>query len=199
MAAAKKDRTKKTARNVVIGVVAIVAIALAVPALTGGDDDEPDEETASEEETDTSTTLPVETTTTTIDPATFSNPEVATEVLGREAPDPEAPPEDTAADALEVTTLIEGQGDAGTAADGYVVHYVGKTADGEVLDESWTKGPFPVAGPLSEASLIDGWKEGLVGAKIGERRHLVIGADKGYGDGPLAFDIDVIDIQRAAG
>jgi FKBP-type peptidyl-prolyl cis-trans isomerase len=184
-AAAKRQRTFRTARNFGIAAVVILGAAFAYSTLTGDDGDK-DSVSASEE---TTTTTAVE----------YSNPELAATVLERDPPDPAAPPADTAADALVVTTLIEGDGDPGTAQDGYIVHYVGKKPDNTVLDESWSTGsPFPIAGPLGEASLIDGWKEGLVGAKVGERRHLVIGSDKAYQDGvPLSFDVDIIDITRA--
>jgi FKBP-type peptidyl-prolyl cis-trans isomerase len=184
-AAAKRQRTFRTARNFGIAAVVILGAAFAYSTLTGDDGDK-DSVSASEE---TTTTTAVE----------YSNPELAATVLERDPPDPAAPPADTAADALVVTTLIEGEGDPGTAQDGYIVHYVGKKPDNTVLDESWSTGsPFPIAGPLGEASLIDGWKEGLVGAKVGERRHLVIGSDKAYQDGvPLSFDVDIIDITRA--
>jgi FKBP-type peptidyl-prolyl cis-trans isomerase len=55
--------------------------------------------------------------------------------------------------------------------------------------------------------VIVGWNEGLIGVKIGERRRLVIGSDKAYGpegrsgippDAPLAFEIDVVDVEPAA-
>ena len=186
-AKAKKQRTFHTVRNVVIAAVVILGLAFAYSTLTGDDDDK---DTATSGDTEESTT------TTAVE---YSNPELAASVLERDPPDPVAPPADTAADALEVSTLIEGEGEAGTAQDGYIVHYVGKKPDNSVLDESWSTGsPFPIAGPLGEASLIDGWKEGLVGAKVGERRHLVIGSDKAYQDGvPLSFDVDIIDITPA--
>lgn len=190
-AAAKKQRTFRTVRNVGILAVVVLGGAFAYSALLGDDDSSADEETAA----GTETTLPLETTTTTIE---FSNPELSEAVLAREAPDPAPPPAEADPAKVEVSTVIEGEGEPGTAEDGYVVHYVGKTPDGQVLDESWSTGaPFPVAAPLSQASLIEGWREGLVGAKVGERRRLVIGSDKAYQEGPLAFEIDIVDITRA--
>jgi FKBP-type peptidyl-prolyl cis-trans isomerase FkpA len=66
--------------------------------------------------------------------------------------------------------------------------------DGTTLDESWSKAPFPIEAPLSEASIIEGFREGLVGAKVGERRRVVVGSDKAYSEGPLAFEIDIVEI-----
>lgn len=120
-----------------------------------------------------------------------------------EAPDPDPPPADTPADALEITTLREGSGPGAEAGDTVTVHYIGKTADGEVIDSSWVIGePFPVE--LGQGMVIEGWEEGLIGAKVGERRRLVLGADMAYGDlgqgdvppgAPLAFEVDILDIR----
>jgi FKBP-type peptidyl-prolyl cis-trans isomerase len=88
--------------------------------------------------------------------------------------------------------------------DTIVVHYVGTLADGTVFDESWSRGePFQVT--LGEGTVIAGWEEGLLGAEVGERRRLVLGADNAYGDqangeipanAPLAFEVDVVDLYR---
>jgi peptidylprolyl isomerase len=194
-AAAKRQRTFRTVRNVGIAAVVVVGGAFAYSAVFGDDDSSASDETAGEEAT--TTTAPETTTTTAFDPSAYSNPELASAVVERGAPDPEPPPADTPADALEVSTVIEGEGDPGTADDGYVVMYYGVMPDGSVLDESWSRGPFPIDAPLSQAQLIAGWKEGLVGAKVGERRRLVLGENNAYpGEGPLAFEIDVIDITR---
>jgi peptidylprolyl isomerase len=122
----------------------------------------------------------------------------------RDAPDPEPPPADTPADALEVTTLIEGSGAAASPGDQLVVHYVGKLADGSVFDASWGRGE-PFALVVGQGMVIAGWDEGLVGAQAGERRRLVIGHQKAYGErgtpggpipprAPLVFEVDVIEI-----
>jgi peptidylprolyl isomerase len=194
--AARRARSKRTGIRVAVAAVVVIGAMLAYSAIWGGDDD--GDEAASEESAAPECTVP--------EPAVpYADPELAEEVLGREAPDPEPPPEDTAADALEETSLIEGEGDAAVAGDTLTVHYSGKLADGTVFDESWTDcSVFPVT--LGSGGVIAGWDEGLVGAKIGERRHLVIGSDKAYGpegsgaipaDAPLSFDVDVIDITKA--
>jgi FKBP-type peptidyl-prolyl cis-trans isomerase len=127
------------------------------------------------------------------------------DVRSRTAPDPEPPPADTPAATLDAVTLIEGVGDAASAGDTTVVHYVGKLADGTVFDASWDRGqPFPVT--LGQGRVISGWDQGLVGVRAGERRRLVLGADHGYGsrgaggvippDAPLVFEVDVLEIHR---
>lgn len=124
-------------------------------------------------------------------------------VLDREAPDPEPPPADTPDDAVETTTLIEGQGPVAEVGDTLYVHYVLVLADGSAPDSSWERGD-PFAFTLGRTEVVAGWEEGMVGARVGERRRLVIGAEKAYGsegtsgvppDAPLGFEVDVVAIE----
>lgn len=67
----------------------------------------------------------------------------------------------------------------------FAVYYIGWNAKGEIFDQSINSGklkaPFAVNGP-AHTSVIQGWKEGLIGMKVGGVRELVIPADKAYGD-----------------
>jgi peptidylprolyl isomerase len=197
--AARRARTKRTGIRVAVAAIVVIGGMFAYSAISGGDDSK---DSAAAGDTSTTTSSVPGTTTT-----TYSDPATAREVLHRKAPDPEPPPADTAPSALEKKTLIAGKGKGAVDGDTVVVHYVGKTADGKVFDSSWKRGePFPVTlGP--NAGVIQGWNEGLVGVKVGERRRLVIGSDKGYGtsgngsippNAPLAFEIDVVDITQAS-
>jgi FKBP-type peptidyl-prolyl cis-trans isomerase len=192
--AAKRERRRGTAIRIAVAAVVVLGVLFGVSQLMG--DDEDSTETSGDDATSETTT------------PDYVNPELAEEVIGREAPTPEPPPADTAADALDASTVIEGEGEGAQAGDTITVHYVGVLSDGTEFDESWSRGqPFPVT--LGQGQVIPGWDEGLIGAKIGERRHLVIGADNAYGaqgsppaipaNAPLAFDVDVVDIQPAAG
>ncbi|TPW11625.1 MAG: peptidyl-prolyl cis-trans isomerase [Acidimicrobiaceae bacterium] len=105
---------------------------------------------------------------------------------------------------LVVTDLSEGAGPAAAAGDTVVVHYVGvRSADGTEFDNSYDRGePFPVV--LGAGSVIQGWDQGLIGAKQGGQRQLDIPADLAYGDSPqggviqagdaLTFVVDVIAV-----
>ena len=198
--AAKRERTKHSVLRIVIGAVVVLAVLFGVSQLMGDDGDSDDTETSSDTTEQAIDDLPVETTV-----PDYTNPELAEEVLGREPPVPEPPAADTPADALEATTLIEGEGEGAAAGDTVVVHYVGVLGDGSEFDQSWERGEtFPVT--LGQGQVITGWDEGLIGAKVGERRHLVIGSDNAYGPegqgpippaAPLAFDVDVVDVQPA--
>lgn len=67
----------------------------------------------------------------------------------------------------------------------FAVYYIGWNAKGEIFDQSTNSGklkaPFAVNGP-AHTSVIQGWKEGLIGMKIGGVRELTIPADKAYGN-----------------
>jgi peptidylprolyl isomerase len=199
-AAARRQKTKRTGLRVGIGLAIVLAVAFTYSLLTRDDSSD------STETGDTTTTAAADATTTTV---AYSNPELAAEVLAREPPVPANAGADTPPDAVEVTTLIQGQGEGAAPGDTVTVHYVGVLSDGTEFDQSWSRGqPFPVEN-LGQASVIPGWNEGLVGAKIGERRRLEIGANKAYGaagnpptipaNAPLAFEIDVVDITKPNG
>ena len=201
--AAKREKSRGTAVRIAVAAVVVLAVLFGVSQLMGDDNDSSDDtETAADGDTSTTAFDPTATTT-----PEYTNPELADEVLGREPPVPQPPPADTPAAALESTTLIEGEGEGAQAGDVVTVHYAGVLSDGTQFDESWSGGqPFPVT--LGAGGVIPGWDEGLVGVKVAERRHLVIGSENAYGatgqgaippDAPLAFDVDVIDIQPAAG
>jgi peptidylprolyl isomerase len=110
---------------------------------------------------------------------------------------------------LVITDLTDGTGPEAKAGDTVIVDYVGvRSADGTEFDNSYDRGQaFPVS-PLGTASVIDGWNEGLIGAKAGGRRQLDIPAAKAYGDNPpgapiqagddLTFVIDVRAVVPAA-
>ena len=199
--AAKRDRSRKTALRIAVAAVVVIAVLFGVTQLMGddGDDGSSDTETASGDCTVEAPTSAAAS----IDASAYSDPELAAEVLQRDPPAPEPPPADTAADALETTTVIDGEGDEAAAGSTVVVQYAGVLSDCTMFDESWSAGqPFPVT--LGQGQVIPGWDEGLVGVRVGERRHLVIGSDNAYGaagqgpippDAPLAFDVDVVDVQ----
>ncbi|NUT17833.1 MAG: FKBP-type peptidyl-prolyl cis-trans isomerase [Hamadaea sp.] len=108
---------------------------------------------------------------------------------------------------LQVTDIVEGTGDAAKAGDSVAVQYVGVSwSTQKQFDASWDRGaqPFSVA-PLGQARVIEGWNQGLVGAKVGGRRLIVIPPELGYGAqgaggviGPnetLVFAVDVVSIN----
>lgn len=108
---------------------------------------------------------------------------------------------------LEIADAIPGQGPAAKAGDSLGVKYVGlHWTNRQPFDASWNNGPtntFTVS-PLGTASVIDGWNQGLIGARAGDRRVLAIpsslaykAAGSGTAIGPneaLIFVVDVVTV-----
>lgn len=86
---------------------------------------------------------------------------------------------------LGITDIREGAGDAAAEGDTVVVDYVGvRSEDGTEFDNSYDSGQEFAVGPLGQASVIDGWNQGLVGVKAGGLRQLDIPSALAYGDQP---------------
>ena len=85
-------------------------------------------------------------------------------------------------DELQVTDLVEGDGEEATPGQTVSVHYVGVAhSTGEEFDASWNRGA-PFRFPLGAGRVIGGWDKGVAGMKVGGRRKLVIPPHLGYGD-----------------
>ena len=81
--------------------------------------------------------------------------------------------------------LVDGEGAEVKDDTKLAVYYIGWNAKGEIFDQSIADGklkaPLNMNGPANTA-VIQGWKEGLIGMKIGGVRELTIPANKAYGD-----------------
>jgi peptidylprolyl isomerase len=117
-----------------------------------------------------------------------------------EAPTITAPTGDAPTE-LIAQDVITGSGTEVVATSTLTVHYtLMKWSDGSILESSWTSGT-PATFALS--GVIQGWQQGLPGAKVGGRRLLVIPPALGYG--PLAghplekdtliFAVDIIAVS----
>ncbi len=106
---------------------------------------------------------------------------------------------------LEIKTTQEGTGDRVVKSGDHIfVHYTGKLTDGTVFDSSVTRGvPFDFT--IGQGMVIQGWEQGLLGMKVGEKRTLTIPSDLGYGaqgagaaippNATLIFDVELISIK----
>lgn len=106
---------------------------------------------------------------------------------------------------LEVEVIEEGDGAEVGTDDFVVAHYLGQTwepVDGEanIFDNSYDR---KEASGFSLNGVIEGWKEGLTGQKVGSRVLLSIPPDQGYGDqdsgsipanSTLVFVVDLVDV-----
>ncbi len=111
---------------------------------------------------------------------------------------------------LDVKDLVVGTGDTVKVGDTVEVQYTGVIyATKTQFDSSWDRNsPIPVANVgTDQAPVIKGWSQGLVGAKVGSRRQLIIPPALGYGTegnagagikgtDTLLFVVDIISTTR---
>lgn len=108
---------------------------------------------------------------------------------------------------LQVAVVTEGDGREVTAEDMVVAHYVGQVwGNADPFDSSYERGA-PTAFPLS--GVVQGWRDGLSGQKVGSRVIISIPSELGYGlqggnagagigpDDTIAFVVDIIDAFAA--
>ena len=103
---------------------------------------------------------------------------------------------------LKIEDIVVGEGAEAGPGDTVDVHYVGvEFHSGEEFDASWNRGTSAVF-PLT--NLIQGWKEGIPGMKVGGRRQLTVPPEKAYGPAggghrlsgkTLVFVIDLLDVK----
>jgi FKBP-type peptidyl-prolyl cis-trans isomerase len=84
-------------------------------------------------------------------------------------------------DELKIEIVEEGSGKEAEEGDEVSVHYTGTLKDGTKFDSSYDRGE-PYTFVLGIGQVIDGWDQGIVGMKIGEKRRLEIPSDLGYGE-----------------
>jgi len=88
---------------------------------------------------------------------------------------------------LEITDLVQGDGDEVAEGATVTAHYVGVSwSTGEQFDASWDRGE-PT--PFSLSGVIPGWTQGLPGVKVGGRRLLVIPPELASADNPPTAEI----------
>ena len=103
---------------------------------------------------------------------------------------------------LQIKDLVIGSGAPVGPSSTVQVNYVGVSwSTGEVFDSSFQRGT-PAEFPL--ANVIQGWRDGLSGAKVGGRREIVIPPGLAYGptgQGPigpnetLVFVVDILGVK----
>lgn len=106
---------------------------------------------------------------------------------------------------LEKTELEAGTGAALKSGDCVQVKYYGSLAkDGTVFDGNYDQ-PTGFQFPLGGGQVIQGWDEGLIGAKIGSTVRLLIPSEKAYGaqetngipaNSDLVFAVKVLGVTK---
>lgn len=93
------------------------------------------------------------------------------------------------------------------AGDVLVMNYTGRLENGTIFDSNILpefNHVTPFEFTLGAGQVIQGWDEGLLGMKIGEKKTLVIPPEKGYGDravsvipanSTLIFEVELVGIK----
>ncbi len=123
-----------------------------------------------------------------------------------EVPDPDEPKATKTPSGLKIYDVKVGNGPEAKIGDVVSVHYDGRLRDGKMFDSS-RKQNRPVRILLGETSILEGWREGILGMKLGGERKLFIPPSLGYGgtgvgreippNSDLLFDIDLLGVQPA--
>jgi len=111
----------------------------------------------------------------------------------------------TMAGGLKYTDLKVGDGDIAEPGLMATVHYTGWLTDGTKFDSSVDRNqPFQFR--IGAHNVISGWDNGVVGMRVGGKRHLVIPPDMGYGangyppvipaNATLVFDVELLGLAH---
>jgi peptidylprolyl isomerase len=111
------------------------------------------------------------------------------------------PPAGPAPTDLEIEDIVVGDGAEAKPGGTVTVHYLGVDYDsGEEFDSSWSRGQS-ITFPLG--NLIEGWRRGIPGMKVGGRRKLTVPPELAYGPAGGGHRLSgrtlifVIDLLRA--
>ncbi len=105
---------------------------------------------------------------------------------------------------LKIETLKQGTGEGAKNGDEITVHYTGTLENGTKFDSSLDRNQ-PFSFVLGIGRVIQGWEQGILGMKVGEKRKLTIPPDLGYGAegiGPippnatLIFEVELLEINK---
>lgn len=119
-------------------------------------------------------------------------------------PKPTEPVEQVAPAEVTITVLKEGSGAETVGASSLVTVHYQLMVDGSIVDSSIAR-DIPFEFRMGAGQVIPGWEEGVMGAKVGEKRSLIVPPEKGYGSrptGPIApnstlfFEIEVLGIKE---
>jgi FKBP-type peptidyl-prolyl cis-trans isomerase len=106
---------------------------------------------------------------------------------------------------LVITDTKVGTGSAVKVGDTVTINYEGKLENGQVFDSSYTRGQ-PFVTQIGVGRVIPGWDQGIIGLKVGGKRHLVIPSNLAYGkngvpgaippDSTLIFDVELVAVSQ---
>jgi len=104
-----------------------------------------------------------------------------------------------------IEILQEGSGAEAAANDTVTVHYTGVLEDGAKFDSSLDRGE-PFSFVLGSGRVIQGWEQGVLGMRVGEKRKLVVPPELAYGEqgfgdiippnATLIFEVELLGINQ---
>jgi FKBP-type peptidyl-prolyl cis-trans isomerase len=105
---------------------------------------------------------------------------------------------------LRYQYLHQGSGKQATKGSKVAVHYKGQLPNGQVFDESY-KRKQPLEFTVGIGQVIEGWDEGIMLLKVGDKARFVIPSHLGYGsrgaggvippNATLIFDVELMDVK----
>ncbi len=105
---------------------------------------------------------------------------------------------------LKIETMEQGQGQEVKKGDFISVHYTGYLENGTKFDSSVDRGE-PFEFQIGQGYVIQGWEQGIIGMKVGEKRKLTIPPELGYGstgsggvippNATLIFEVELLEIK----
>lgn len=105
---------------------------------------------------------------------------------------------------LKIEIMEQGQGQEVKKGDIISVHYTGYLENGTKFDSSLDRGE-PFEFEIGLGHVIQGWEQGLIGMKVGEKRKLIIPPELGYGssgaggvippNATLIFEVELLEIK----
>ncbi|MFA5071944.1 MAG: FKBP-type peptidyl-prolyl cis-trans isomerase, partial [Candidatus Pacearchaeota archaeon] len=106
-------------------------------------------------------------------------------------------------DEVKIEVLQEGTGEVSKTGDALTVNYTGTLTDGTQFDSSIGRAPFSFT--LGQNRVIQGWEQGMLNMKVGEKRRLTIPSSLGYGssgaggvippNATLIFEVELLKIN----
>lgn len=108
---------------------------------------------------------------------------------------------------LDIQVTQQGTGTAvSKKGDHLTMNYTGTLLNGKKFDSSIDRG-IPFDFTIGAGMVIQGWEQGLLGMKVGEKRRLIIPSDMAYGpmghppvipqNAALIFDVELLKIDSA--
>lgn len=107
-------------------------------------------------------------------------------------------------DQLKIEDIKEGTGTEAVNGKKVTVNYKGTLLDGSQFDSSYDRG-VPFSFNLGAGEVIKGWDLGVLGMKVGGKRHLTIPSELGYGErgagndippnSTLIFEIELLEVE----